>query len=79
MPDLSRLLSKFGRKERKILESLIEKVISLQWHGLDIKKLTGYEDIYRVRKGNLRIIFRIKSKIIFILAIERRTEKTYKI
>ena len=79
MLDLSKLLSGFNKKERKVLEFLIEKVISSQWRGLDIKKLKGYQDTYRVRKGNLRIIFQIKNKIIFILAIERRSEKTYKI
>ncbi|MEK7579699.1 MAG: type II toxin-antitoxin system RelE/ParE family toxin [Patescibacteria group bacterium] len=79
MPDLNKLLSKFNKKERKLLELLVEKIISFKWRGLNIKKLKGHQDIYRVRKGNLRIIFRTKNKIIFILAIERRTEKTYKI
>ena len=79
MPDLGELLSRFNRKERKVLEFLIDKAVSFEWRGLDIKKLKGYQDIYRIRKGDLRIIFRTKNKIIFILAIERRSEKTYKI
>ena len=78
MPDLKKLLSKFGKKERKVLESLTEKIISLQWRGLGIKKLKGYEGIYRVRKGDLRLVFQRKNKNIFILTIERRSEKNYK-
>ncbi|MEK7537071.1 MAG: hypothetical protein AAB584_01325 [Patescibacteria group bacterium] len=79
MPDLAKFLSKFSKKERKVLEFLIERVVSFHWRGLDIKKLKGYQDIYRIRKGDLRIIFTTKNKSIFILSIERRTEKTYRI
>ena len=69
MSNLSKLLSKFNEKERKAIELSIKKVISLQWRGLDIKKLKGYQDIFRLRKGNLRIIFQMKNKSIFILTI----------
>jgi len=44
----------------------------------NIKKLKGREDIFRVRKGNLRIIYRIEKEEIFILTVERRSEKTYR-
>ena len=79
MPTLKKLLSKFDREDRIILEFLVDKIISLNWRGLNIKKLQGYEDIFRVRKGKLRIIF-CKSKLsIAIINIERRNEKTYKL
>jgi mRNA interferase RelE/StbE len=78
MPALRKLLSKFDEAERKIIETLIEKVISLNWHGLDIKKLRGYQNIFRIRKGKIRIIFSKNEKNIFILSIDRRSESTYK-
>ena len=78
MPTLRKLLSKFNREDREILEFLTDKIISLNWHGLDIKKLQGYQDIFRLRKGKIRIIF-YKHKVgISIINIERRNEKTYK-
>ena len=47
--------------------------------GLGHKKLKGRDDIFRVRKGSLRIIYRTDAKgKIFVLAIERRREDTYK-
>lgn len=77
MPTLKKLLSRFNKEDRIILETLIEKIISLNWRGLDIKKLQGYQDIFRLRKGKIRIIF-YKHKIdISIINIERRNEKTY--
>lgn len=79
MPSLKKLLAKFSEEEQKIIESLIESIISSSWEGLNIKKLKGYQDIFRIRKGNLRIIFLKKKKDIFILAIDRRSEDTYKL
>jgi len=78
MPSLKKLLSKFNEKEREIIESLIGEIIFLHWRKLDIKKLKGYQNIFRARKGKIRIIFMKKNKDIFILAIERRRENIYK-
>lgn len=79
MPSLKKLLSRFYKKEREDIELLIEKINSLKWDALDVKKLKGYHDIFRVRKGNIRIIYRLQGNKIFILAIERRNESTYKL
>jgi mRNA-degrading endonuclease RelE of RelBE toxin-antitoxin system len=78
MPSLKKLLSKFSDGERRVLEPLIEAIISLNWRNLDIKKLTGYDNIFRARKGNIRVIFAKDKKEISILSIERRRESTYK-
>ncbi|MEK7187373.1 MAG: type II toxin-antitoxin system RelE/ParE family toxin [Patescibacteria group bacterium] len=77
MPSLKKLLSKFTEEERKILETVIASIISLRWEVLDIKKLKGYQNVFRVRKGSLRIIFMKEEKDIFIMAIDRRSETTY--
>lgn len=79
MPSLKKLLSKFTKDEQKTIESLIESVVSLNWESLDIKKLKGYQNIFRLRKGDTRIIFSKEKKDIFILAIDRRSESTYKL
>jgi mRNA-degrading endonuclease RelE of RelBE toxin-antitoxin system len=78
MPNLKKLLCKFDEEERRIIELLIEKIISLDWEDLNIKKLRGYQDIFRVRKGKIRIIFSKDKKEICIISIERRCENTYK-
>ena len=78
MPTLKKLLSKFNKEDREFLEFLIDKIISLTWRGLDIKKLQGYQDIFRLRKGKIRIIFAKDKKVISIINIERRSDKTYR-
>ena len=79
MPPLSKLLSRFNLEDRKILEPVIAQIISLKWYNLNIKKLKGYQDIFRFRRGKLRIIFIKNGKNIRIINIERRKETTYKI
>lgn len=77
MPTLEKLLSKFNKEDSKVLEYLISRIISLNWHSLNIKKLKGYQDIFRLRKGKIRIIFIKIGKNIRIINIERRKENTY--
>lgn len=79
MPTLKKLLSKFSKGDRVILEHLINRIISLSWGSLDIKKLKGYQDFFRLRKGKLRIIFIKIGKNINIINIEYRKETTYKL
>ena len=79
MPILKKILSKFGAEDRGVLEVLIGKITSSNWQGLDIKKLVGYQDIFRLRKGKIRIIFRKYKVGISVINIERRKETTYKL
>lgn len=78
MPRVKKFLSRFSKEEREIIEFLLEKIISLNWRNLDIKKLRGYQNIFRVRRGRIRIIFYRNGGEIRIINIERRREDTYK-
>jgi len=78
MDKITKALKKLSPKEKKQVKKLLLLIQNNSWETLDIKKLKGYKDIYRVRKGDIRIIFRLKKEQIFILALERRSEKTYR-
>ncbi|OGI69701.1 hypothetical protein A3A09_03130 [Candidatus Nomurabacteria bacterium RIFCSPLOWO2_01_FULL_42_20] len=77
MPSLKKLLSKFDNEEREVIEFLLVKIAALDWRGLDVKKLKGRQDTFRIRKGKIRIIFSKIAKDINIMAIERRSDTTY--
>lgn len=79
MDKISKALSRLNNLERDIVKTLLEKILKNDFRDLDIKKLKGQRDIFRVRKGKIRIIYRIDNKKIFILAIERKNERTYKL
>jgi mRNA interferase RelE/StbE len=57
--------------KRRILESLkeLEKGFSAR---LDIKKLKGYDNHYRIRVGNYRVMFIIESGMVYIYDVSLR-------
>lgn len=65
-------------RERGWAKEILTRLQSGSAKGLDIKKLKGREDIFRVRKGDVRIIYQLRDGGIFVLAIDRRNEKTYR-
>lgn len=77
MDKIAKALAKLSDKERLRIKQALEKLFSKKVVGLDIKKLKDRDDIFRLRVGDLRIIYRVKQNKIFILAISRRSEKTY--
>ncbi len=78
MDKIEKALKKLTPKERKIVRNILVKLKNKQFRNLDLKKLKGHNDIFRVRQGKTRIIYRVsQSNQIFILAIERRNDTTY--
>ena len=77
MNKIDKALARLTLKERGQTKSVLEKISANELAGLNIKKLRGHDDIFRVRKGDLRIIYRKQDEKIIVLAIERRSEKTY--
>ena len=80
MDKIEKALQKLTQRERENIEELLRLLNSNDTQHLDIKKLKGYNDIFRARKGSLRIMHRKDAKgKIFILSIERRGVNTYKL
>mgnify|MGYP001580182985 CR=1 FL=1 len=86
---IKKSLNKFTGKERESVKNLLLKISNTHSFnptlkveacgvGLDIKKLKGRDDIYRARKGKIRIIYRVDDKQIYVLAIEKRSDNTYR-
>lgn len=75
---IKKLLAKLSPEEREIVKLLIMRVKLDDIEGLDIKQLKGHSDLFRVRKGQLRIVYRKTPSGFLIIRIDRRNEKTYK-
>ncbi len=75
---VNKALFKMTLKERKQVLQILELIKLNEVANLDIKKLQGIEDTYRVRKGSFRIIFqRLDRETIRIVDVERRSDTTY--
>ena len=73
-----KFLKRLSKQEFIAIEKVLKKIKSGDIRSLDVKKLSGYQDIYRVRIKNIRIIFLTNVDRTEILEISRRSEKTYK-
>lgn len=76
MDRISKFLRKLSSKERETVEQIISRVLAHNFSHLDVKKLKGEDNIFRIRKGNIRIKFQKREDVIFILSIERRSNTT---
>ena len=77
MDQIAKFLKKLTLKERKVTEEIIARVLSHNFSGLDIKKLRGAANIFRIRKGHIRVIFLKEGSQINIISIGRRSDTTY--
>lgn len=75
---IQKVLKRLTLKQQKSILEAVKKIRANDLRGLDLKKLSGRDDIYRVRQGDFRIIFRRVSQAEnAIIAIERKTDTTY--
>ena len=77
MDKLAKALAKMSDKDRQKMIETLKKIRDCDFSGLDFKKLTGREDVYRVRRGDFRIIFRLIKQEVNILSAEKRSDNTY--
>jgi mRNA-degrading endonuclease RelE of RelBE toxin-antitoxin system len=67
-------------KDRKEQERIYDAVSELKNfpNCKNVKKLKGYENLYRLRVGRWRVIFSEELTIITIQEVKKRNERTYK-
>ena len=78
MDKIAKALVQLTEKEWKAVADILKKISVGNVSGSDVKKLKGRDDIFRIRKGDIRIVYRVVEGKIFLLLIERRSEKTYR-
>ena len=79
MDKIEKALKKLTAKEREIVKQILSRLAKNNTKAFDIKKLKGREDVFRIRKGDMRIIYRLdRTDTAFILKIDRRNKSTYR-
>ncbi|MDP2812164.1 MAG: type II toxin-antitoxin system RelE/ParE family toxin [bacterium] len=77
MNKIQKALQKFGESERIALKKIIVQIKSGNFSNLDIKKLKGHNNVFRVRKGKFRVVFSTDNGKTTLIAIGRRNDTTY--
>lgn len=75
---IKKALAKLSAKDLEIIKLLILRIQLGDELGLNISRLKGHADLYRVKKGRLRVVYRKNGDMFKIIKIDLRNEKTYK-
>lgn len=77
MDKIEKLLKKLLPKYRERLLKTILLIISGKTDFLDVKKISGRDNFYRVRCGLYRIIYQKNNSEYIIVDIRKRDDNTY--
>jgi mRNA-degrading endonuclease RelE of RelBE toxin-antitoxin system len=77
MNKLDKFLYKLNKKTREIVEKNVMLILSGDFSTLDLKKLKGNKNRYRIRIGRIRIIFDKTDNGNKIQNISFRNDNTY--
>lgn len=77
MDKISKILSKLRPKERAWADRAVRLIRIGQVSEFDVKKLKGFDNIFRVRKGRVRIIYKIDKSYFVIIDVQTRNDNTY--
>ncbi len=78
MLKIEKFLALLDRKRRERVEVAMSRILAGDLSGLDVKKLRGFESRYRVRIGDIRVVFDGIGSRSSILSIGWRSGSTYK-
>jgi len=75
---LTKNIRKLSNGDRRTAKKIMAQLRRGDTLGLHTKKLSGYENIYRAKKGRLRVIYRKDASGVAILDVNLRSDTTYK-
>ncbi|MBI5755149.1 hypothetical protein HZA41_02940 [Candidatus Peregrinibacteria bacterium] len=74
MDKITKFLQTLRKDERRLILAVLDDVRILRLDGLDVLALSGYKDIFRVRKSRFRIIFSKKDGRGYLLEVNYRKD-----
>jgi mRNA-degrading endonuclease RelE of RelBE toxin-antitoxin system len=78
MNKIDKFLNKLSKKERAIIEDCLKSIKNKNFEDLNFKKLSGFDVLYRVRRGSIRVVFYWEGQNVNIIKIDRKNDNTYK-
>ncbi len=78
MDKIDKFLAKLNATESLKVLRAIDNILSRKTTDYDVKKLKGYQNVYRVRIGSIRILYTQLENDIEVIDLGHRNEKTYR-
>lgn len=78
MDGIRKFLNHLEAKRKAVIEEIIARLVKHDFEGLDIKKLKGQKNHFRVRKGKIRIQFYFdEANNVVVTDATYRNDNTY--
>ncbi|HEY9584654.1 MAG TPA: hypothetical protein VJI33_03715 [Candidatus Paceibacterota bacterium] len=78
MDKIYKFIASLSAKDREMIIGVVTKIRSGETGSLDIKKLQGFPDLFRIRVGKYRIICRFNKEYGFVIVeVKLRNDTTY--
>jgi len=78
MDKITKFLSRLTQKERCRVTDVVIDIIKGEMSAYDRKKMKGYANLYRIRVGDIRIVYLEQDRERRIILIDRRNDNTYR-
>lgn len=78
MDEIEKALAKLPKEYKGVFHTILLRLFARDFLGLDIARMKGHKDVYRLKQGRLRIIFRMSRDRLLLLQVGLRSEKTYR-
>ncbi len=75
---ISKAVAKLSGPEQKRVWEVFDAILSGEIAGLDVKKIKNENNVFRVRCGQIRVVYKRENKKILFISVGRRNEKTYR-
>lgn len=67
-----KFLKKLPPDQRKLIVNIWQQILENNLADLKVKKLKGFENYYSIRKGSVRLVFKIVNGVNHIINIDYR-------
>lgn len=74
MDKIKKFLLKLTKKERAFFKRIFKDLLELNLKNYDVKRIKGHQRFFRLRKGNIRIIFAKERQTGIIIDIDYRKD-----
>lgn len=74
MDKIQKILDKLTKKKRATILEIWQKIINKDVANLKPKKLTGFSNYYRIRSGNLRLVYKTEDGKNILVNIDHRKD-----
>ena len=74
MDKIKKFFLKLTKKEKELFVAIMADIRALNLKSYDVKPLKGYKEFYRLRKGDVRIVFAKRNNVGIVFDIGFRKD-----